>query len=278
MTRLGIFGHTVVADRSAGALHRDAQKDDMFRHLTAFMTLAALTLADVRAQAPPSDYRTFLTFSAPVTLPGVTLPAGTYLFRVADATSSRKVINVLSADDKQSLAMLLAVPNQLLSAPQNPEVQFMENAEHTVPAIKTWWYPGKALGYEFIYPRAQALALAKATSEPVLTTATETPDLETAELARVTAASPPAPVIVDENPAPVAVAPGRVQQGKAVADSASVLATQQARNGEHATAGQRTRLPRTASSIPIGIVFGGAALLAGLVLLLWRPPHFSLGR
>ena len=30
------------------------------------------------------DYRTYFTFSAPVTLPGVTLPAGRYLFRLAD--------------------------------------------------------------------------------------------------------------------------------------------------------------------------------------------------
>jgi len=225
----------------------------MFRHFTTLWTFAALTLAAVTAQARPSDYRTFFTFNAPVTLPGVTLPAGTYLFRVAGPTSSRKVINVLSADGKQSLAVLHTIPNQLLRAPQNPEVQFMENAEHTVPAIKTWWYPGKAIGYEFIYPRAQALALAKVTSEPVLTTATETPDLETAELARVTAASPPA-------------------------NAAPVLATQPAGSGEHTPAGQRTRLTRTASSIPIGIVFGGAALVAGLVLLFWRPPQFSLGR
>jgi hypothetical protein len=250
----------------------------MFRHFTTFSTFAALTLAAVTALAQPSDYRTFFTFSAPVTLPGVTLPAGTYLFRLADPNSSRKVINVLSADGKQSLAMLHTIPNQLLRAPQDPEVRFMETPANTAPAIKTWWYPGKAIGYEFIYPRSQALALAKVTSEPVLTTAAETRDLETAELARITAVGAPAAVIVDENPAPIAVASGRVQQGQVVADSAPVLASQQARAGEDGPAVQRTRLPRTASSIPIGIAFGGAAFFAGLVLLLWRPPQFSRGR
>ena len=35
-----------------------------------------LTLTAVTAQGQPSDYRTFFTFSAPVMLPGVTLPAG----------------------------------------------------------------------------------------------------------------------------------------------------------------------------------------------------------
>ena len=251
----------------------------MFRHFTTLSTFAALTLAAVTAQAQPSDYRTFFTFSAPVTLPGVTLPAGTYLFRLADPNSSRKVINVLSADGKRSLAMLHTIPNQLLRAPQNPQVVFMETAANMPLPIKTWWYPGKAIGYEFIYPRPQAIELAKVTSEPVLTTAAETQDLERAALARITASGPPAPVSADETPAPVAIASGRVQTGEVVIDSSGpVLATQQARAGDGAPAVQRTRLPQTASAVPTGIVFGAAALLAGFVLLLWQRPQFRLGR
>ena len=34
------------------------------------------------AAAQPPDKRTFFTFSGPVALPGVTLPAGQYLFRL----------------------------------------------------------------------------------------------------------------------------------------------------------------------------------------------------
>ena len=149
----------------------------------------------------------------------------------------------------------------------------MEAGANTPPPIKTWWYPGKAIGYEFIYPRAQALALARVTSEPVLTTATETPDVETAELARVTAAGPPVQVVVDQNPAPIETASGRVQQGEVVTDATVAPVTQQARADE----GARTRLPQTASSVPVFAVFGGAALVAGLALLVWRRPQFRLG-
>ena len=250
----------------------------MSRRLTVLSTFAMLTLAAATAQAQPSDYRTFFTFSGSVTLPGVTLPAGTYLFRLADPDSSRKVINVLSADGKRSLAMLHTIPNQLLRAPQNPEIRFMETGANMPPPIKTWWYPGKSIGYEFIYPRPQALVLAKATSEPVLTTATETRDLETAELARVTAAGPPTPVIVNENPAPVASASGRAQQGEVVTD-ASIAApvALQARGDDGTRAGARTRLPQTAGSMPIVAVFGCAALVAGLALLIWRRPQFKIG-
>ena len=57
----------------------------MLSKLAVFSTLAVLTLGmGGTAHAQPSDYRTYFTFSAPVTLPGVTLPAGRYLFRLAD--------------------------------------------------------------------------------------------------------------------------------------------------------------------------------------------------
>ena len=250
----------------------------MLRQLTISFTFAVLTLAAVTAQAQPSDYRTFFTFSAPVTLPGVTLPAGTYLFRLADPNSTRKVINVLSADGKRSLAMLHTIPNQLQSAPQNPEIRFMETRARMPLPIKTWWYPGKAIGYEFIYPRTQAVEIAKVTSEPVLTTAAETRDLETAALARITAAGPPAPVSVDENAVPVATASGRVQRGEIVTDSKPFFAAQQARADASAPAVERTRLPQTASAVPIWIAFGGAALFAGILLLLWQRPQYRVGR
>jgi hypothetical protein len=48
--------------------------------------------------AQPLDKRTVFTFSGPITLPGVTLPAGQYLFRLGDSNSSSKVVQVLNAD------------------------------------------------------------------------------------------------------------------------------------------------------------------------------------
>ena len=107
---------------------------------------------------------------------------------------------MLSADGKTPLAMLHTIPNQLPKAPENPEIRFMETAASMPPAIKTWWYPGKSIGYEFIYPRQQALQLAKATSEPVLTTSAETKDVETADLSRISGSGVPAPVTVEEKP------------------------------------------------------------------------------
>jgi len=245
----------------------------MLKRIAALSAFAVLALGIGTVQAQPADYRTFFTFSAPVTLPGVTLPAGTYLFRLADPTTGRKVINVLSADGKRSLAMLHTIPNQLLTAPRNAEVRFMETTATTPLPIKTWWYPGNAIGYEFIYPRSQALQLAKVTSEPVLTTIADTQDFEKADLARVSSSGVPAPVVVTETPAAVAAATGRAQQGE-VAPRETTAVTQQARADVSAPAVARTRLPQTATMTPIVIMLGTAALIAGVLLMLWRRPQF----
>src|SRR5688572_19602661 len=175
----------------------------MMSKLVAFLTLAVLTLSITgRAEAQPADYRTYFTFSAPVTLPGMTLPAGKYIFRLADPDSSRKVINVMSGDGKRSLAMLHTIPNQAMKAPKDAEIRFMETSAKVPPPVKTWWYAGKAIGYEFIYPRRQALELAKATQEPVLTTAKDTTEFESADLSRVGANDNQAAVTVEQTPAP----------------------------------------------------------------------------
>lgn len=248
----------------------------MLRTFLAATALVGLILGiSGTAHAQTDDYRTYFTFSAPVTLPGVTLPAGRYLFRLADPTTGRKVISVLSADGKTPLAMLHTIPNQLTRAPQNAEVRFMETPANMPPAIKTWWYPGKSIGYEFIYPRQQALQLAKVTPEPVLTTSTETTDFEKAELARISAAGA-VPVTVVEAPPPVAPS-GRAQQGEVVAaggSSAPSSVTQAPQADERARISARTELPQTASLVPAAALFGLLAILAGVGLSLWRRPEF----
>ncbi|HWI20632.1 MAG TPA: hypothetical protein VNT81_22910 [Vicinamibacterales bacterium] len=57
-----------------------------------FAVLAAITSTPAIAQT--FDYRTQFTFGQPVTLPGVTLPPGKYVFRIVDSTGSRRTIDV----------------------------------------------------------------------------------------------------------------------------------------------------------------------------------------
>src|SRR5437763_6564965 len=84
--------------------------------------LACLTAGVASAATiPVADMRTTFTFSGPVAVPFVTLPAGTYLFRVVD-TDHRDVIQVLSGDGKIPYSLFFALRAVRDEPPSEPEV------------------------------------------------------------------------------------------------------------------------------------------------------------
>ncbi len=114
------------------------------------------------------NQRTFLTFSGPVELPGITLPAGRYLFRLADSPSNRNIVQVLSEDEQKMHATILAISAERLQPSDETVVTFGERPAGTPPAVKLWFYPGDTIGHEFVYPHDQALKIARESSQTVL--------------------------------------------------------------------------------------------------------------
>ena len=82
--------------------------------------------APAAAQELRSDRATYFTFSAPVALPTITLPAGRYLFRLADSAVTRSVVQVYSEDGSKLHAMLLTLPASRNEVSDEPEVRFLE--------------------------------------------------------------------------------------------------------------------------------------------------------
>jgi hypothetical protein len=139
----------------------------MFRKTMFSLTFTAAVLASVMAapaMAQPADKRTIFTFSGPVTMPGITLPAGSYLFRFVDRGD--KVVQVTSADGKHVYGMFLTLPADRPEPVAQPHVQFMETATGMPAGIAAWWYPGERSGHEFMYPKEQAYRLAHGVSLP----------------------------------------------------------------------------------------------------------------
>jgi hypothetical protein len=137
--------------------------------LTLFLAVTLMT-SNARAQDWNLHQRTYLTFSNAVELPGVKLQPGTYLFRLTDSQSNRHIIQVLSQDEKQTFATVLAVPAERLEVTGESVVTFRETAEGTTPAVRYWYYPCDRIGHEFVYPKEQAIAIAHRTNESVLST------------------------------------------------------------------------------------------------------------
>lgn len=101
----------------------------------------------------PLDRSTLLTFSAPVALPNLTLPAGTYLFRFVNAgIIGPTVLQVLDKDGKVPYAMLSTIPLVRTSDDKTEtEIVFKETKSDAPARIDAWFFDYSD-GCGFIYP------------------------------------------------------------------------------------------------------------------------------
>jgi hypothetical protein len=229
-------------------------------------TPAVLCAALIGAAFSPSmkaddwNRKTVITFSQPVETPGVhmkgwaVLPAGTYVFKILDSKSDRHIVQIFNQDETVVYATILAIPNYRLKATSKTVMTFRETPPGQPDVLRA--YPGKNFGDEFVYPKAKALELAKATNLPVLYT-----PLEIGPEVTVPIDSPVHPVVMALKQAPIlAVKPTGedVQLAEVVtAPPAEVLV---------ATEGPATELPKTASPMPLIGLFGLLALGAAFGL------------
>src|SRR5580700_3866999 len=142
----------------------------MSKTITTVVLFAGFTLLGAmapRALADQWDQRTIFTFSGPVEIPGQVLGAGTYVFKLADSTSDRNIVQVFSKNEKHLYGTFLAIPDQRLRPAGKPIITFDETPAGSPEAVQAWFYPRENYGNQFVYPKTKAVALAKANSTPV---------------------------------------------------------------------------------------------------------------
>ncbi|MGD0831060.1 MAG: hypothetical protein ABR907_08970 [Terracidiphilus sp.] len=179
-------------------------------------------LAAPKAKADDWNRRTVITFSEPVEVPGSgaqVLPAGTYVFKVTDSLSDRHIVQIFNQDETHVFTTILAIPRDRFKVTDETVITFRERPAGEPEALRTWYFPGRKTGDEFVYDRPKALLLAKETNETILSTPAVlaaapidvlkaapleavTPAGETVDVAQVV--SPPA--AAEAAPAPVLVA------------------------------------------------------------------------
>ncbi len=229
------------------------------------MCCIALTAAVLvpGAKADEWNRKTTITFSGPVEIPGVhlvgwgVLPAGTYVFKILDSQSDRHIVQIFNKEETAIYATILAIPNYRLKATDKTVITFTERPAGEPEALRAWFYPGRNWGEEFVYPKAKAMALAKASNTPVLFTAADLP-LEVAEPIKST----DAPLVADLRRAPVmAYQP----TGEEVQLAEVITAPPADPEVAPAMVAEKT-LPATASPLPLIALFGLIALGGFLAL------------
>lgn len=209
------------------------------------------------ATADEWSQKTIFTFSGPVEIPGQVLPAGTYVFKLADSSSDRNIVQVYNKDETHLYGTFLAVANQRVHPAEKPIITFEERADDSPEAVKAWFYPGDDAGHEFVYPKPKAVALAKANN-------TEVPSMP-AELAANT--TKPATTMQEPHVVAMKQTPLKAQRptGEEV-EIAQVFFAQAAPPPDRpvAPAQLSAALPTTGSSLPliglVGLLSLGAAL------------------
>jgi hypothetical protein len=255
------------------------------RFVKAICCAAALTACLAPgARADEWNKKTILTFSGPVQIPGATLPAGTYVFKLADLQSNRHVVQVFDKDEKKIYGTILAIPDQKLDPSDKPVVMFAERPAGTAQAVKAWFYPGETIGNEFVYPKDQAVKIARETHQSVLsmdeTPATSTDEerrdaMKSAKVSRVdesgattdqsAQAQPPAmpqtTTAGSPAPAPTTAAPttAEVANPPAATTTASTDAQLKNSSGNVPTAQTSTAQARTTTAQPAPVGTSGAA-------------------
>jgi hypothetical protein len=219
------------------------------------LILSTVMLATLPVLGDEWNKKTLLTFSQPVEVPGMILPAGDYVFKLADSFSNRHIVQIFNADEDQIFATILAIPNYRMELADKTIVLFEERRADQPQAIHAWFYPGNVRGQEFVYPKGRALELARETHQDVLSgevRPTETPaELEKTPVVEVTPESKEVQVaeVFEPTPAPTPV------------PSAEPLTV-----APEEKAAAEPELPKTASPLPLIGMLGMVAVgLAGLL-------------
>jgi hypothetical protein len=125
------------------------------------LIIAFTLFFELAAHADMRDQTTTITFSAPVQIPGKVLPAGTYVFQLANADSDRNIVQIFNADRTQLYATLQTVAAERPNPTGDTVVTFAEQGPGRPEALLKWFYPGNMTGNKFVYSPQEEKKLAQ---------------------------------------------------------------------------------------------------------------------
>ncbi|HSP68864.1 MAG TPA: hypothetical protein VLN48_14150 [Bryobacteraceae bacterium] len=171
------------------------------------MAALALSVTFVLAptvQADEYNRKTVITISNPVEIPGVVLPAGTYVMRLFNSSSNRHIVQFMNEDQTRQLALTFAASAERIRPTGKTVLTMYEGSQGAPPAVRTWYYPGDTVGQEFLYPHKQAVRISERTKVAVPEIETQKSAVITEKAETRTATEPVLVARAEPAPAPIA--------------------------------------------------------------------------
>jgi hypothetical protein len=103
-----------------------------------------------------------------VEFPGIVLEPGTYVIRLKEGAEKRSIVEIRNQDERQILATVLAIPDHRQRPDDNSEFVYFNSASGEPQPVRTWFFSGDLIGLEFVYPKARAKEIAKASDDHVM--------------------------------------------------------------------------------------------------------------
>jgi hypothetical protein len=235
------------------------------RYLPLIAAGFALVLSTSVASADTFNKKTKLSFSQPVRVPGTTLAAGSYIFKLVDSQANRNIVQITNVRENHTYATILALPDYRLNPSSKTVVTFGETGAGCAQAVKAWFYPGDNAGNRFVYGKKEAAQMAATCKQPV-------PSVPT-EVATAAVKAPPVKTSNSTEPAVVALVQAPVktettdqkeveyaQNTFTKADAADTAGI----SGEVPTEAPAQKMPKSGSYIPLYSLLGSLLLGGGL--------------
>jgi len=124
------------------------------------LMIAFTLFFELAAHADEYDQTTTLTFSEPIQIPGQVLPAGRYVFKLAN-DSDRNIVLIFNADRTVLYATLPTIRTERPQPVGDTVVALADQGAGQPSALVKWFYPGKNTGHEFVYAGPQETELAQ---------------------------------------------------------------------------------------------------------------------
>ncbi len=131
------------------------------------MIIAFALFFELTAHAGEADQATKITFSQPIQVPGKILPAGTYLFTLANP-DDLNMVQIFSSDRTHLYATLQTIPTESRQVADDTTVALAEQGAGKPDVLLKWFYPGEETGHEFVYSTQLEKEMAQETQQTVV--------------------------------------------------------------------------------------------------------------
>jgi hypothetical protein len=220
---------------------------------------AVLALTPLAAAGYAGNSSRFTT-SEPANIPGATLHPGSYSIQVIDHLSERYVVRVDGPDGGTHYSFL-ALANPDITKPAKTGEVLWSSPAGGKQYVRGWLFPGTSSVLEFVYPKAEAVAIAKSNQAkvPAIDPASEGRPIEIKGLSKSDLQ-----LVTLWLLSATQVGPGDTSGG-----------IQAERYPEVAVARKPvvSRLPQTASNLPLIGLVGAFSMLAALAIRVFRPAY-----